>query len=184
MNTRTAMPTGSSRDTRNIMNSRVLALSVLAILIGTSCHHRALVHRSATAGVASALEQCIRGAGYKGEGSPDSASPLVIAALRSCFAKYVRAPTFQRWAAQLPHTIKSERLREGDRLFIDVLRDCAERKGLAIDIEATEGSSVRIRPRNQRTDAFVESRDPAFIACTETAEKAERSHLETVAQRL
>jgi len=110
--------------------------------------------------------------------------PETLAALRACFAQYVKEPTVQRWAAKLPPSVTSDVLQEGDRVFVDVLRRCAEQKGLAIDVHQDTGGAVRIQARYRASGALVTSRDETFNACTDVAEKAERGHLGVVGRPL
>src|SRR5450631_731003 len=118
------MPPGSPETPRTMTTARALALSVCASVLSASCHPKAAVHPPRNMAVSSALEECLRASGYKAEPAPEAPSPTVLAAARQCFAKYVRKPTIERWAAHLRSTITSELLRQGERLFVDSLRKC------------------------------------------------------------
>ena len=156
------------------------AVGVLLVILAVSCHHKAPERQLANGGLAeSVLERCVRASGYKVEGHPGAASPSATAAARACFAKYVRPPTGQRWATQISRNITKSVLQEGERIYIEVLRECAERKGVAIDVQTSAGHSTLIMPRDQSGDGAQESRDRAFIACAEAAETSERNRLES-----
>lgn len=122
----------------------------------------------------SALEDCIAKAGYKGD---PNASPTVMAAARACAEEHIRKPTVQLWAQQAGTSLAPDIVQESDRVFIEALLDCAKQKGLKIAIERTDGGSFRIEARSARSGAVIGSSDPDFMACTSSAEAAERERL-------
>jgi|SRR5450631_884427 len=173
------MPLESPQTPRAATLIYTCALGICATLLSASCHPKAAVHPPRNTAVASALEECVRVSGYTAELGTDVVSPTVIAAARKCFVKYAREPAIERWAAHLPPTTTGEVLRQGDRLFINALRKCAEQKGLVIETPETGGSAVQIRARDGITGAAVDPKDATFIACSDIAETTERSYLES-----
>jgi hypothetical protein len=122
----------------------------------------------------SALQRCIAKTGYEGAGD---ASPAVMAAARACAEKYITKPTVQLWAQKPGTSVPLDVRRDGDRVFVEAFLNCAKQKGMEVEVEQAGGGSIRIKARNGRNTTPIDSTDPAFLACTNSAEKAEHDRL-------